>query len=251
MQDVEHGSDQSAHYDALAERYASGYDDAFSRAYRDRFIHSAMFAPGELRGARVLEAMCGSGQETRYLLEAGARVVGLDISERQIEGFRRRWPGCESHCVSIVESGLAPESFDAAIIVGGLHHVHPRVPEALAEVHRLLRTGGTLCFMEPHTGSLPDRVRRLWYRLDPLFADNEAAIDLEALEHLFADRFVFESKVYRGNLAFLLVLNSMVFRIPNRLKRWISPPLLGLETLLVPLQRRWNSCFVVARWRKR
>lgn len=251
MAEVEPESDQAAHYDALAERYESAYDDTYSRAYRDRFIHSAMLAPSELRGARVLEAMCGSGQATRYLLAGGAQVVGLDVSQGQIDAFERRWPGCEGHCASIFESGLEAGSFDAVVVVGGLHHVHPGVPDAIREIHRLLRPGGTLCFMEPHAGSLPDLARRLWYRMDPLFEDNEAAIDVEALERTFADHFVFESKVHRGSLAFLLVLNSMVFRIPPGLKRWISPALIGLEAALLPVQRRWNSCFVVARWRRR
>jgi len=242
---------QAAHYDSLAERYEAEYDDLGSRAYRDRFIHAAMIDAEELVGARVLEAMSGSGQATRYLKAAGADVAGLDISEAQIERFRNRWPGCDGICASIFESGLEASSFDGIVIIGGLHHVHPRVPDALAEAHRLLRPGGWLCFMEPHSGSLPDRARRLWYRLDPLFEENEASIDVEALEREFSDRFVFESKVHRGNVAFLLVLNSMVFRIPPGLKRWISPPLLGLEFALLPLQTRWNSCFVVARWRKR
>src|SRR6266581_1635280 len=66
-----------------------------------------------------------------------------------------------------VEDGF----FDAVFITGGLHHVHPNVAGAMAEIHRILKPGGWLCFYEPHTGSMADLVRRLWYRVDHLFEE--------------------------------------------------------------------------------
>ena len=43
--------------------------------------------------------------------------------------------------------------------------------------------------MEPHSGSLPDVIRRIWYKHDRFFSDNEASIDVQALEREFAAQF--------------------------------------------------------------
>ena len=48
-----------------------------------------------LAGMNVLDAMCGSGQTTEYLLARGATVTGLDISNQVVEIFRARWSGSE------------------------------------------------------------------------------------------------------------------------------------------------------------
>jgi len=242
---------QRAHFDRLIERYEAHYDDATSQQYRRRFWYAPLFAGLDLRGRVVLEAMCGSGQTTGYLLERGARVTGLEISGVAIESFRRRWPDAASVCSSILDTGLADASFDGVVVIGGLHHLHPRVADAVDEIHRLLKPGGWFCFGEPHTGSLPDVLRRWWYQRDALFEDSEAAIDIGALRRTNAGRFTFEFERYVGNLAYLLVLNSMIFRIPRGLKRFYAPPLLALERVIGLVQGRRTTCFAIGRWRKR
>ena len=81
---------QRLHYDRIGSEYESHYGDACSRQYRERFINEPMFAGIHLRGLDVLEAMCGSGQTTEFLLAKGARVTGLDISTYEIDSFQRR-----------------------------------------------------------------------------------------------------------------------------------------------------------------
>ena len=103
--------------------------------------------------------------------------------------------------------------------MGGLHHAHPRLDETVAEIHRVLKPGGYLCFSEPHLGSLPDVVRKLWYRVDPLFLSNEASLDFARLKRRFAGSFTFGPDHYLGNLGYLLIFNSLVFRVPLWLKR--------------------------------
>ncbi len=242
---------QREHYDRIAQRYAAHYGDAWSMRYRDRFFNRPMMQGLDLAGARVLEAMCGSGETTGYLLERGARVTGLDISDTEVEAFRARWPRAEAQQASILDTKLPESSFDCVVVVGGLHHVHPHVERAIEEIHRVLRPGGHFCFVEPHAGSLPDRVRRLWYRRDRLFAENEEALDVGALKQRFQGEFEFQIESYGGNLAYLIVLNSMVLRVPLAVKRYVAPALLGVESILQPLQGRSMSCFIVGRWRKR
>lgn len=241
---------QSEHYDTIAADYEAHYSDEASREYRRRFIHEPMFAGINLEGKSVLDAMCGSGQTTEFLLDRNANVTGLDISQEIVSEFQLRWPNAQVVQRSLLDSQLASESFDCISIVGGLHHIHPYVDEAMTEIHRLLKPGGFFCFMEPHVGSFPDLVRRLWYKHDRYFSENEAAIDLATLETDFADRFIFRRTMYQGNIAFLLVLNSLIFRVPLSWKRVYAKPLLALEGPISLLQGKWNSCFVVAQWQK-
>ena len=241
---------QELHYDAISAAYEVHYSDAWSRNYRWRFIYEPMFAGLDLSKMTVLDAMCGSGQTTEYLLAKRADVTGLDISNEAIESFSARWPNTKALRRSLFNSGLAADSFDCVAIVGGLHHIHPHLSEGLAEIHRVLKPGGYFCFMEPHAGSLPDVVRRFWYKHDRLFADNEAAIDLRGIETEFAERFGFRAVKYQGNIAFLLVLNSLVFRIPAAWKPFYSRPLMTAERMLGFFQGRLSSCFVVAQWQK-
>lgn len=241
---------QRAQYNAHIEEYDAHYDDPWSRQFRERFVHAPMLDGLDLRGRRVLDAMSGSGLSIPALLERGAHVTGLDVSDAAIAAMRRRWPQIDAVCASITRSGLPDASFDAAVVVGGLHHLHPHLDEAVAEIHRLLVPGGTFAFMEPHTGSLPDVLRQIWYRYDRLFVPNEAAIDLGGLRQRFAGRFAPLRERYGGGPAFLLVFNSMVFRIPLAAKPWYSPALLRLEQWLTPRMSARTGCFVVCQWRR-
>jgi SAM-dependent methyltransferase len=241
---------QKLHYDRIAIEYEAHYDDPCSRRYRDKFFHQQMFEGMNLFGMKVMEAMCGSGQTTQYLISQGAEVTGLDISEETIKSFNKRWPTQEAVCASILDSGLGSNSFDAVVIVGGLHHLHPNINDAIDEIHRILKPQGYFCFAEPHKGSFPDQIRRKWYEYDSLFAENEEAIDLKAMKQAFTSGFTFNRERYLGNAAYLLVLNSMVFRIPLKLKPFYTPLLLQFESLISPFQGRLFSCFVVCQWQK-
>ncbi len=241
---------QRRHFDRMAQLYEAHYDDPTSAAYRRRFIHGPLFDGIDLAGARVLEALCGSGQTTPTLLERGASVTGIDISRSAIDSFERRWPQCRGLCASILESGLEDESFDCVVVEAGLHHMHPHLERCMDELHRLLVPGGILCFAEPHSGSFFDALRRVWYRRDAFFADNEEAIDVRALKVRYADRFRFRSEHYLGNVAYFGVLQSMVLRIPLGWKRYYAPLLFPIEALLTPLQGRFLSCMVTCQWQK-
>jgi SAM-dependent methyltransferase len=133
----------------------------------------------------------------------------------------------------------------------GLHHLHPHLTDAIYEIHRILRKGGVFCFTEPHKESAFSGLRSLWYRHDHYFADNEKSVDLRALEQEFGNLFAFRSEKYVGGAAYLLVLNSMIFRVPLWLKQLYSPALMRLEKLLGSFHTRAFSLAVVCQWQKK
>lgn len=242
---------QAAHYDRIAGAYSAHYHDKWSWEYRERFINRRMFANLRLEGKQILEAMCGSGGVTEHLLRQKASVTGLDISAKELAIYAEKYPQAQTICGSILKTGIENEKFDVIAVVGGLHHLHPDLSPAIREIHRVLKPGGYFCFAEPHRNSLPDLIRRRWYKRDSLFMHNEEAIDFPALKNEFGKLFDFKLEKFGGNLAYLFVLNSMVFRLPLGLKNFYSPAILKAEDWFEKLQGQTTSCMVIAQWRKK
>ncbi len=247
---VEFQERQKRHYDKIASHYKKHYYDKFSQSYREEFINKPLLDGIELSGKKVLDVMCGSGGLTQFLLKRNALVTGLDISKEQIEFFKREL-GCNYICTSIFENSIEDNSFDCIVVVSGLHHLHPRVNEAIDEIHRILRPSGYFCFYEPHTGSIPDFFRRIWYKIDRLVENSEAAIDLCKLKKDFSSKFDFISQTYTGGPAYLFVLNSMMFRIPLPFKSLISMFLLKMEKAFCGIGNKRFFFVSINQWRKK
>ena len=242
---------QREHYDRIIAEYDQHYGDETAREYRRVFIYEPMFDGIDLRGTNVLEAMCGSGQATEFLLGRGAHVTGLDISHEAMAAYRARWPNCRAVCASLLDAPLPEGCFDAVVVIGGLHHLHPNVDQAIQKIRHALKRGGSLFFAEPHRGSLLDRARRLWYRLDRrMFVRGEAAIDLRGLRERHRNDFAYHRELYFGNVAYFLTLNSMVLRIPARLKSLYTPACMRIEAIVSRVQGEFLSAGAICVWRK-
>lgn len=242
---------QKEHYERIAADYDSHYNDEFSQKYMRRFVFDPMFAGLNLENKSVLEAMCGGGQITRYLLNKKAKVTGLDISPQQTLNFKRRHKQVDVVCGSILNSGIESETFDVVGVIGGLHHMPPHTDESIYEIHRVLKPGGHFCFMEPHSETLAESLRKAWYKRDSLFAENEAAINMKYLNRKFSELFNIKHEYFLGNFGYLFVLNSMVFRIPLKFKPIYSPSFIFLESVLNKILGKPFTCFVVAQWQKK
>jgi ubiquinone/menaquinone biosynthesis C-methylase UbiE len=107
---------------------------------------------GDLRGKRVLELGCGSGDNTVMLTRRGARVVALDLafSGAEITRERARVNDIASLAANVMtaESLAFPDCvFDLAVGFGLLHHAEL---DALAmELCRVLSREGRAIFFEP------------------------------------------------------------------------------------------------------
>lgn len=135
-------------YDALA----STYDEHEADPYCVDLEFPAMqeLLP-DVAGKRILDAGCGSGRYTEWLLEEGAEVVAVDASEAMISLARER-VGDRS---TVQQADLtAPLSFDDATfdgVVSGLAlHYLPDWRPVFAEFARVLAPGGFLAFSAHH-----------------------------------------------------------------------------------------------------
>jgi SAM-dependent methyltransferase len=91
---------------------------------------------------RVLEVGSGKGELAERLThEFGAEVVAVDQSERMVELTRSR--GIEALVGDVQALPFDDGDFDAAVAAWMLYHV-PDVDRAVAELYRVLRSGGRL-----------------------------------------------------------------------------------------------------------
>ena len=248
-----HSSDlkQKEHYNNIAGQYELHYGDFYSSLYREEFIIKPLFDGIDLSGKKILDAMCGTGIITEHLLQHDCRIESFDLSESQIKISKEKFPQCNYTVGTVLEMPYSDETFDVVVLHGGLHHVHPNVKAAVSEVVRVLKPGGYFINGEIHADSIIDRMRNLWYRHDPLFEDNEMSIDFDRLEADFKKDLERISISYFGNIAYYLVINSMILRIPFFIKRIISNPLLFIERIITPYQTRYFSSYAITQWRKK
>lgn len=239
-------------FDSIASRYQQHYGDPYSERYFEKMIFSRLVHGLDVAGKNALDAMCGHGLTSKYLRQRGAVVTGLDISEELLRFYKKENPGCTTLCASILHTNIPDNSFDFVFCVGGLHHVHPHVFDAVREIHRILRPGGYFCFAEPHAASLLDRVRKIWYRHDALFSSNESSLDIATLERDFRGNFCFKKKQYEGfgYLGYFFVFNSLILRIPLWLKKIYAPAFIMIEFLFSAIQTEYFSLGVIVQWQK-
>lgn len=93
----------------------------------------------------ILDVACGLGATTRHLLalRPAARVVGVNISARQLERCRQVAPTCHFLQMDATRIGLRDSLFDAVVCVEAAFHFQTR-RDFLREAWRLLKPGGQL-----------------------------------------------------------------------------------------------------------
>lgn len=240
---------QKNYYDSIARLYDNHYGNSSALKYR-YWVYDSALKNLNLKDLSALDAMCGGGEGTGYLLARGSSVTGLDISEECCAIYNRRFPENKIVCSSILKTEFPDNSFDF-ILTDSLHHLPPNVDDGLNEIYRLLKPGGYFCCWEPNHQSISDKFRRIWYKLDKnFFSDNEQSINIGMLKRMYSHRFRFVSTSYGGNLAYLLVNCSMAFRIPPRTVAFYAPFLMRIEKILSPLQPRLLSLWVLCLMQK-
>jgi ubiquinone/menaquinone biosynthesis C-methylase UbiE len=123
--------------------------------YRDELNNPATFGLiGDVRDRLVLDLACGEGYNTRILARKGAKVTGVDFSEKLIELARRQEAkeklGICYYVLDATDLKEFPNNhFDLVTCFMSLQDIED-YEKAISEVARVLKNLGRFVFSVPH-----------------------------------------------------------------------------------------------------
>ena len=114
-----------------------------------------------LKGQRVLDVGCGTGNLTAMLVAAGCQAVGVDSSATMLSHARQKRLAAEFRHIDAAQLPFDQE-FDAAVISIAIHEMPPQVREQVWEsMRRAVRPAGRLVALDfaiPLRNSLAARI---------------------------------------------------------------------------------------------
>jgi len=136
-------------YEKLADEYAKRVDTKPHNAYLE--MPATLSLMPDVDGKRVLDAGCGTGRYTRWLLDHGAEVVGFDGSPRMLEHAKRKAGEADLRLHDLRDplDFLEDASMDlvvAALVMGYVEDWGP----VLGEFRRVLKGDGALVMSTEH-----------------------------------------------------------------------------------------------------
>lgn len=94
---------------------------------------------------RILDAGCGPGHWTAFLVDRGVEASGIDLVPEFIVGASARFPHVPFRVASLNDGDISPASFGGVLAWYSLIHASPdELPSLLAAARRALREGGRL-----------------------------------------------------------------------------------------------------------
>ena len=136
----------------------------------------------------IIDLGCGSGNDTKYLIERGKRVIACDYSHQAVEQIRRNFPEVEQAMCFDMTGGLPfDDQFTDLIIADlSLHYFTENTTKfVLREIRRVLTPKGVLLLrvnalndihygagcgaeIEPHYYLTPDGRRKRFFDSDDI-----------------------------------------------------------------------------------
>ncbi len=218
-------------------KYAGG--DLYPRHYAawpTQYVYRQMRdSLGDLHGKRVLEYGCGEGWITRDLARLGGEICAFDISPQAAANTKRLLS--DTNLLDRCSVGVMPaenltydaESFDLAVGFAIIHHLD--LGKALAELHRVLKPGGSAYFAEPLA---TNPLIQLYRRLTPQFrTPDEQPLTLRELPSLLSSFRSFEHREF-----YLTALGAIALTyLPGGAKLFpiVSAPLHRLDAAVLRL----------------
>lgn len=182
-------------YDRVAKDYAEHFRDEMEKKPFDRKMLDWLAEKVGGRGI-ICDMGCGPGQVAHYLYEHGVEVCGVDLSVGMIEQARRLSPDIRFQQGDMLAlNDIDDDSYGGvAAFYSVVHLPRPVLNQALGELKRVLRPGGTL-LLTFHLGREVIHRDELWGKevsLDFIFFETE-----EMKEHLRAVGFELEEVIER------------------------------------------------------
>lgn len=136
----------SEFFDRRADDYDREYHAETPGGYALRVRREIVFNLFDQPGGKVLDVGCGPGVMTQNVLDQGAQYWGVDASPRMIEIGQSRFEGRSDVHFAVGTAGeiVYPTGyFDAVLCIGVIDSV-PDTTQAIREMLRVLKPGGTL-----------------------------------------------------------------------------------------------------------
>ncbi|MGC1830145.1 MAG: class I SAM-dependent methyltransferase [Candidatus Acidiferrales bacterium] len=173
-------------------------------------------------GAYALDYACGDGALSFLMAEAGARVVGIDISEVSVriarEEAKRRSLRATFHVMDCESLDFPAGTFDLISVAGVLHHLD--VHRAYPELARVLKPSGKVFCME---ALAHNPVFHAYRKLTPHLRTTFET------EHILRRRDVQEAKKYFHRVECRFFHLASLAAAPLRNTRLFDPVLSALE----------------------
>jgi ubiquinone/menaquinone biosynthesis C-methylase UbiE len=155
---------------SVPENYEKYFVPAIAAPIAADLMEAASIHPGE----RVLDVACGTGVVTRLAAErtgSEGQVAGLDVSPAMLAVARSHTPAgtqMDWYETSADAMPLADGGFDVVLCQMGLQFISNK-PQALAEMHRVVRPGGrvVLNLPGPAPAFFSDFAQALARHIDP------------------------------------------------------------------------------------
>lgn len=221
--DAELVARQQAHFDSVAADYVKG------RQERNHVVVKELIWREGLKGVsanlparlKVLEPMCGVC-EGRDLVRAGLGgdfdYAGFDYSGEIVAAAKAQGAGVNVWQADATTVDLPPETYDVAVILGGLHHVPHAADIVMKKIGATLKRGGYFINFEPTDGNPLFRLaRQVIYRRNRIFdAETERAFSLGELKAMMQGAGLEPVRlIHAGLAAYTLYYNPYAFPLLN------------------------------------
>lgn len=143
------GFDYLTHYQLDGEVFDYETDGLTFPADERRRMQSVVRLTRARPGERVLDVGSGSGWLAKTLARRGCRVVALDLSQRNLRRILEDGSGVRTVFGETARPPLASGAFDKVFAIEVVEHLTDP-EEALRQMQRVLRPGGTLLVCVPY-----------------------------------------------------------------------------------------------------
>lgn len=173
--DVQRESEHEAVYGKSFALYDKEEMVKFTDFFRQRFKANGIDPKVVFPGKRCIDAGCGNGRGTLFMLENGAKhVASVDISPTNIESTERNcrtfgFDAFDTRFVSLEQLPFADEEFDFVWCNGVVMHT-ANLDASLFEISRVLRIGGESWIYVYGPGGV------YWYLVDAFRRNSERRI---------------------------------------------------------------------------
>jgi ubiquinone/menaquinone biosynthesis C-methylase UbiE len=175
---------------------------------------------------KILDLACGQGFFSRAFSDAGARVIGVDLSSKLITSAKKNVPNAKFYISSAHKLGCISDcSLDDVIIILAIQNIE-NISEVFKEVHKKLKKEGKLllvlnhpAFRNPGVSSwgFDEQNKKQYRRIDAYMTESKREIDM----HPGAKEKTITVSFHRPLQVYFKTLANAGFQI-SRLEEWIS-----------------------------